>query len=227
VGRLKEKLETSQREVGDLQGEFEAEREGLLEELRKQDRAMRFQAAMLEKVLPLLRLDCNYNNLDKIRAQAQWDDDAGTWLMPMVTGSSANAPSHSSGQHSSFSPAPPPPASASASATAAPGVRGETARLRQMMVADSDVPLYIQPVTPVRASEVRSRFATREAEVSWVMLVFLSKLTTSGPTLQVNQKVADRLAQIDTTVSPLRSAEANLLRQPNPPGSVFVECNAV
>lgn len=47
--------------------------------------------------MPLLRRDCNYTNLDKIKAAAQWDDNLGRWLLPRVQLRDGNLPQDGSG----------------------------------------------------------------------------------------------------------------------------------
>jgi len=49
-----------EREISDLQGEFEAERTDYLETIRKQERQIQFQQQVLEKIIPTLRKECNY-----------------------------------------------------------------------------------------------------------------------------------------------------------------------
>lgn len=37
---------------------------------------------LLEQVQPLIRRDCNYSNLEKIRRESCWDEDSGFWKIP-------------------------------------------------------------------------------------------------------------------------------------------------
>lgn len=37
---------------------------------------------LLEQVQPLIRRDCNYSNLEKIRRESSWDEDNGFWKIP-------------------------------------------------------------------------------------------------------------------------------------------------
>lgn len=48
------------REITDLQSEFENERTDYLETIRKQERQCKFYHQVLEKVIPTLKKDCNY-----------------------------------------------------------------------------------------------------------------------------------------------------------------------
>ncbi len=80
----KQKLSESKQEIEDLQKEFETEREDLLSTIRNSDQEMKFYKKYLEKVLPLLRRDCNFYNFDKIKKQSEWDENTSEWLMPSV-----------------------------------------------------------------------------------------------------------------------------------------------
>ena len=41
--------------------------------------------ALIDKIHPCLRRDCNYANLDRIRAHCEWDEESGKWAMPRMT----------------------------------------------------------------------------------------------------------------------------------------------
>ena len=40
--------------------------------------------ALIDKIHPCLRRDCNYANLDRIRAHCSWDEEQQRWLMPRM-----------------------------------------------------------------------------------------------------------------------------------------------
>ncbi|XP_054274997.1 osmotic avoidance abnormal protein 3-like [Macrosteles quadrilineatus] len=82
IRKHKMKLRALEREITDLQSEFENERTDYLETIRKQQRECRFYQQVLDKVLPTLKKDCNYSNLENIRAEAVWSEDAKTWNLP-------------------------------------------------------------------------------------------------------------------------------------------------
>ena len=48
------------REIHDLQGEFETERGDYLETIRRQDQQLRLAHELLAKMQQLVRKDCNY-----------------------------------------------------------------------------------------------------------------------------------------------------------------------
>ena len=61
-------LDTTYREEqSDLAAEFEREREALLETIRDQAKQLAFFEALVDRVQPLVRRDCNYSNVERIR----------------------------------------------------------------------------------------------------------------------------------------------------------------
>ena len=53
-------LRTLDRDIQDLQGEFETERFDYLETIRRQDQQLRLLQQILAKIQPLIRKDSNY-----------------------------------------------------------------------------------------------------------------------------------------------------------------------
>jgi hypothetical protein len=90
LAKAKELLQAARQETRDLNSEFEQEREMMLDDLRKQNQMVKFQQAVIDRIVPLIRRDCNYFNIDKIRQVAKWDDERQDWLMPKVTTSGAS-----------------------------------------------------------------------------------------------------------------------------------------
>ena len=35
-------------------------------------------------MVPLVRRDCNYSNLERLRKEAVWDEESATWRLPEV-----------------------------------------------------------------------------------------------------------------------------------------------
>ena len=91
--KAKELIKASRQETKDLNEEFEREREMMLDDMRKQNQQLKFQQAVIDRIVPLIRRDCNYFNIDKIRAVAKWDDENQDWLMPRVSTSGASGSS--------------------------------------------------------------------------------------------------------------------------------------
>ena len=83
--KAKELLKASRAETKDLAVEFETERQALNDNLRDQQKHIMFMEAVMAKVMPVMRRDCNYYNMDKIRREAQWDEETQSWLMPALT----------------------------------------------------------------------------------------------------------------------------------------------
>lgn len=69
-------------EIKDLQSEFELEKIDYLATIRRQERDFMLFQQLLEQVQPLVRRDCNYSNLEKIRRECCWDEDNGFWKIP-------------------------------------------------------------------------------------------------------------------------------------------------
>lgn len=69
----------------DLQHEFETERTDYLEAIRRQDQQLRLLSQILDKVQPCIRRDSNYADLEAVKAQSVWDQDAQRWRLPELT----------------------------------------------------------------------------------------------------------------------------------------------
>eukprot|EP00055_Hartaetosiga_balthica_P007617 m.26433 g.26433 ORF g.26433 m.26433 type:complete len:1233 (+) comp5858_c0_seq1:355-4053(+) len=91
--KAKEIIRSQKHEIQDLQEEFEREREALLAEIRHSEQEKKFYMQYVEKVLPVVRADCNYNNLTKIRNASVWDAERLRWMMPSLTRETFRLPS--------------------------------------------------------------------------------------------------------------------------------------
>ncbi|XP_012577543.1 PREDICTED: kinesin-like protein KIF17 [Condylura cristata] len=80
--RMQRKLRAAEVEIKDLQSEFELEKIDYLATIRRQERDSLLFQQLLEQVQALIRRDCNYSNLDKIRRESCWDEDNGFWKIP-------------------------------------------------------------------------------------------------------------------------------------------------
>ncbi|KAH8035228.1 hypothetical protein HPB51_004469 [Rhipicephalus microplus] len=78
-------IQTLEQEVRDLQREFESERTDYLETVRRQDQQLRLLSQILDKVQPCIRRDSNYADLEAVKAQSVWDQDAQRWRLPEFT----------------------------------------------------------------------------------------------------------------------------------------------
>ena len=75
-------LRAAEVEIKDLQSEFELEKIDYLATIRRQERDFMLFQQLLEQVQPLIRRDCNYSNLEKIKRESCWDEDNGLWKIP-------------------------------------------------------------------------------------------------------------------------------------------------
>nr|XP_031539612.1 kinesin-like protein KIF17 isoform X2 [Vicugna pacos] len=80
--KMQKKLRAAEVEIKDLQSEFELEKIDYLATIRRQERDFMLFQQLLEQVQPLIRRDCNYSNLEKIRRESCWDEDNGFWKIP-------------------------------------------------------------------------------------------------------------------------------------------------
>ncbi|XP_069935275.1 kinesin-like protein KIF17 isoform X6 [Oryctolagus cuniculus] len=80
--KMQRKLRAAEVEIKDLQSEFELEKIDYLATIRRQERDSMFFQQLLEQLQPLIRRDCNYSNLERIRRESSWDEDNGFWKIP-------------------------------------------------------------------------------------------------------------------------------------------------
>ncbi|XP_030747526.1 osmotic avoidance abnormal protein 3 isoform X2 [Sitophilus oryzae] len=82
--RFRYKVKTLEKDISDIQSEFEQEREDYLETIRKQDRNIKLLSQISQKLSGTLKKDCNYSDLDSIKEQAIWLDDSQRYKLPEV-----------------------------------------------------------------------------------------------------------------------------------------------
>ncbi|XP_077929831.1 kinesin-like protein KIF17 isoform X1 [Halichoerus grypus] len=80
--KMQRKLRAAEVEIKDLQSEFQLEKIDYLATIRRQEQDSMLFQQLLEQVQPLIRRDCNYSNLEKIRRESCWDEDNGFWKIP-------------------------------------------------------------------------------------------------------------------------------------------------
>ncbi len=78
----KEKCKFLENECKDLQQEFEKEREDMLDTIRKNEKQMKLLAKILQKLQPIIPVDSNYYNLDKIQNISNWNEEKQDWICP-------------------------------------------------------------------------------------------------------------------------------------------------
>ncbi|CAK6960965.1 kinesin-like protein KIF17 [Scomber scombrus] len=91
--KVQGKLKAAKLEICDLQAEFEVERDDYLATIRRLEREGQLLHSLLERMVPLVRRDCNYSNLDRLKKEAVWDEDSATWRLPDVMVQKTTLPS--------------------------------------------------------------------------------------------------------------------------------------
>ncbi|XP_024126731.1 kinesin-like protein KIF17 isoform X2 [Oryzias melastigma] len=91
--KVQGKLKMAKLEIRDLQVEFEEERNDLLATIRKLEREAQLTKGLLERMAPLVRRDCNYSNLDRLKKEAIWDEESAAWRLPEVVVQKTELPS--------------------------------------------------------------------------------------------------------------------------------------
>lgn len=76
-----------------MQAEFELERNDYLANIRRLERESQLLNSLLERMVPLVRRDCNYSNLDRVKKEAVWDEDSASWKLPDVMVQKTTLPS--------------------------------------------------------------------------------------------------------------------------------------
>ncbi|XP_014243917.1 osmotic avoidance abnormal protein 3 isoform X2 [Cimex lectularius] len=79
------KIRSLEREIADLQSEFETERTDYLETIRRLDRQLMLHNQILDKVIPNLKGPSNYSSIESIKNESKWDDDLQCWIVPDFT----------------------------------------------------------------------------------------------------------------------------------------------
>ncbi|KAM7341341.1 kinesin family member 3C isoform 2-T2 [Cochliomyia hominivorax] len=79
---LRQKCRALEREVSDLQVEFQLDRADYLETIRRLEKNLKFYQQIMEKALPILRKDGKYWNPDEILQNSEWNDELKVWKLP-------------------------------------------------------------------------------------------------------------------------------------------------
>ncbi|XP_044742970.1 kinesin-like protein KIF17 [Chrysoperla carnea] len=82
--KYRHKVKALEREIHDIQGEFETERTDYLETIRKHERTIKLLSQIIHKMVPLLKKDCNYSDIETIKSQAVWNEEVRKWKLPEV-----------------------------------------------------------------------------------------------------------------------------------------------
>lgn len=76
------KVRSLEREVSDLQSEFQLDRTDYLETIRRLEQNLKFYQQLIEKAVPILRKDGRYWDPETIRTNSVWNDDLSKWKFP-------------------------------------------------------------------------------------------------------------------------------------------------
>ncbi|XP_005106603.1 kinesin-like protein KIF17 isoform X2 [Aplysia californica] len=81
----KQRIESLERDIIDVQSEFEFDRIEYLDMIRKQDKQLAYLEAVIERIHPCLRRDCNFYNLDRVRMESHYNEEEEKWILPKMT----------------------------------------------------------------------------------------------------------------------------------------------
>lgn len=69
------------------------ERNDYLATIRRLEKEGQLLNGLLERMVSLVRRDCNYSNLDRLKKEAVWDEDVAAWRLPDVMVQKTTLPS--------------------------------------------------------------------------------------------------------------------------------------
>ncbi|KAB0791062.1 hypothetical protein PPYR_02862 [Photinus pyralis] len=80
--KYRHKVKSLEKEIGDIQSEFQVERNDYLETIRKLNRNTKLLSQITEKLSGTLKNECNYKDLEAIKEQAIWIEDSQKYKLP-------------------------------------------------------------------------------------------------------------------------------------------------
>ncbi|KAM8702786.1 hypothetical protein ACLKA7_005144 [Drosophila subpalustris] len=87
-----QKIKMLEREIADLNSEFQLDREDYLDEIRQLGRHLKFYQLLLNKARPILRKNGRNWNPEEILENSSWNDDSKTWKLPSAMESTLKLP---------------------------------------------------------------------------------------------------------------------------------------
>jgi hypothetical protein len=78
----RQKLRSLEREIVDIQGEFQLDRADYLETIRRMEKRNKFYEQFFEKISPILKRDGRVWNIDYIKSESAWNDEMKKWKIP-------------------------------------------------------------------------------------------------------------------------------------------------
>ncbi|XP_029947689.1 kinesin-like protein KIF17 [Salarias fasciatus] len=171
--KVQGKLKAAKLEIRDLQAEFEEERKDYLTTIRRLEREGQLLHSLLERMVPLVRRDCNYSNLDRLKKEAVWDEDSATWRLPDVVLQKTTLPS---------AVAPKPSTCRSTGPEAAVSFMMEEDRYKEMLDRSDSENIASSYFKPKRASQLLGAEAAKGHGVhSPPLLSVAAHLSVSSP----------------------------------------------
>lgn len=82
IKQQRQKIRSLEREIVDIQGEFQLDRADYLETIRRMEKRNKFYEQFYEKISPILKKDGKIWNIDYIKAESVWNDDLKKWKIP-------------------------------------------------------------------------------------------------------------------------------------------------
>ncbi|XP_070758134.1 kinesin-like protein KIF17 isoform X2 [Enoplosus armatus] len=176
--KVQGKLKAAKLEIRDLQAEFEVERNDYLATIRRLEREGQLLHSLLERIVPLVRRDCNYSNLDRLKKEAVWDEDSATWRLPDVMVQKTTLPSAVAPKLSARR--------GSAADTGEPFMQVEEDRYKEMLDRSDSENIASSYFKSKRASQLLAREATKGHVIHSPPLVNgTALLTVSGSTMNL------------------------------------------
>ncbi|XP_045885365.1 kinesin-like protein KIF17 isoform X4 [Micropterus dolomieu] len=176
--KVQGKLKAAKLEIRDLQAEFEVERNDYLATIRRLEREGQLLHCLLERMVPLVRRDCNYSNLDRLKKEAVWDEDSVTWSLPDVMVQKTTLPSAVAPKLSARR--------GSAADNGEPFMQVEEDRYKEMLDRSDSENIASSYFKSKRASQLLGREATKGHAIHSPPLVNgAAHLTVSGSTMNL------------------------------------------
>ncbi|XP_041811971.1 kinesin-like protein KIF17 [Chelmon rostratus] len=195
--KVQGKLKAAKLEIRDLQAEFEVERNDYLATIRRLEREGQLLHSLLERMAPLVRRDCNYSGLDRLKKEAVWDEDSATWRLPDVMVQKTTLPSAVAPKLSAHR--------GSAADVGEPFMQVEEDRYKEMLDRSDSENIASSYFKSKRASQLLGREATKgHAILSPPLVNGAAHLTVSGSTM--NPPVSSRPFRLESLDVPVSSS---------------------
>lgn len=82
IKQQRQKIKSLEREIVDIQGEFQLDRADYLETIRRMQKRNKFYEQFYEKISPILKKDGKIWNIDYVKNESVWNDDLKKWKIP-------------------------------------------------------------------------------------------------------------------------------------------------